>query len=111
MAAKRFHCRCRHCDARRVLTLHPEKYDRRSYPPCRKCKKKNYRIDRWMTNRDTTAARCDCAAYHFPHRRGSLYCWHRKDGSDRLPGHVDFWTRDMTQDDHDALVAQHRVAA
>jgi hypothetical protein len=65
-----------------------------------------------MTNRNTTAMRCDCAAYHFPHRRGSLYCWHRADGSDRYPGDADFWDRGMTQEQHDELVAEHaRIAA
>ncbi|WP_254212108.1 hypothetical protein [Burkholderia multivorans] len=52
---------------------------------------------------------CLCGGYWFPHRMGCFYCWHRKDGSDRLPGHPDFWTRDMTQEQHDALVAQHRA--
>lgn len=66
-----------------------------------------------MMNRDTTTMRCDCAAYHFPHRRGSLYCWHRADGGDRYPGDIDFWDRNMTQEQHDALVAEnlHKIAA
>ncbi|QOV06327.1 hypothetical protein CPT_Maja_107 [Burkholderia phage Maja] len=57
-----------------------------------------------MNDRDTGKTRCDCAGYWFPHRRSSIYCQHRKDGSDRLPGHEDFWTRDMSQEEHDALV-------
>lgn len=35
----------------------------------------------------------NCAGYHFPHRRGSLYCTYRQDGSRRLPGDADFRDR------------------
>ncbi|WP_304991950.1 hypothetical protein [Burkholderia plantarii] len=36
---------------------------------------------------------CGCSGYWFPHRRGSLYCWHRVDGTDRYPGDPDFADR------------------
>ncbi|WP_254603692.1 hypothetical protein [Burkholderia lata] len=46
-----------------------------------------------MNRRNTTRMRCDCAGYWFPHRRSSLYCWHRADGSTRYPGDPDFADR------------------
>ncbi|WP_232446720.1 hypothetical protein [Burkholderia ubonensis] len=48
-----------------------------------------------MNRRNTTRVRCDCAGYWFPHRRGSLYCWHRADGSNRYPGDADFADRNF----------------
>ncbi len=89
--------------------MKPDTFEQAAYPKCVQCGARDWRLDVWMMKRDTTATRCDCAGYHFPHRMGSFYCWHRPDGSDRLPGDVDFWTRDMTQDDHDALVAARRA--
>ncbi|KWN77083.1 hypothetical protein WT90_06890 [Burkholderia stagnalis] len=102
----RFHCRCRNCDRRRVLQDKPGVLEDAAYPTCL-CGARDWRIDKWMMERNAGATRCDCAGYWFPHRMGCFYCQHRKDGSDRLPGHSDFWTRDMTQDQHDALVAQY----
>jgi hypothetical protein len=46
-----------------------------------------------MNRRNTTRMRCDCVGYWFPHRRGSLFCWHRADGSNRYPGDTDFADR------------------
>jgi len=46
-----------------------------------------------MNRRDTTKTRCDCEGYWFPHRRGSLFCWMRADGSPRYPGDPDFADR------------------
>ncbi|MDT9046451.1 MULTISPECIES: hypothetical protein [Enterobacteriaceae] len=45
-----------------------------------------------MNARDTTAMACTCGgsgAYHYPHRRGSPFCWYRADGTDRFPGDPD----------------------
>lgn len=99
----RFHCRCRKCDARKVLKFRPDEYN--IQPQCRVCGARDFRIDKWMNSRDTSKTVCTCEGYHFWHRMGSLYCWKRKDGSDRYVGDPDFWTRDMTQEEHDALVA------
>ncbi|HEF4773689.1 TPA: hypothetical protein SAP42_005642 [Burkholderia multivorans] len=104
----RFHCRCRRCDRRRVLLDKPGVLEQAAYPECL-CGARDWRVDKWMMERNAGKTRCDCGGYWFPHRMGCFYCWHRKDGSDRLPGHPDFWTRDMTQEQHDALVAQHRA--
>ncbi|WP_260858519.1 hypothetical protein [Paraburkholderia sp. BCC1885] len=46
-----------------------------------------------MNRRDTGKTRCDCPAYSFPHRRGSLFCWMRVDGTGRYPGDPDFADR------------------
>ncbi|MDR6447442.1 hypothetical protein J2794_003558 [Paraburkholderia terricola] len=62
-------------------------------PACTVCGKRNYRVDRWMNRRDTGKTRCDCVGYWFPHRRGSLFCWNRADGSGRYPGDADFADR------------------
>ncbi len=87
----RFHCRCRHCDARRVLKMRPDEYARQ--PQCNRCGKRDFRIDPWMQKRNTRAMACCCAGYWFRHRRGSLYCWHRMDGSVRSLGDPDFADR------------------
>jgi hypothetical protein len=97
----RFHCRCRKCDARKVLRFRPEEYE--VQPQC-VCGERNFRIDKWMQNRDTKSCACFCGGYHFKHRMSSFFCFYRKDGTDRLPGDEDFWDRNMTQEDHDALV-------
>jgi hypothetical protein len=74
-----------------VLRLKPEEYTRP--PRCSDCGSSSFRIDAWMTKRNTRAMGCTCAGYHFMHRRGSLFCWHRADGSDRYPGDPDFADR------------------
>lgn len=87
----RCHVRCRHCATRRCLRRNPRHYAR--LPACTVCGKRNYRVDRWMNRRDTGKTRCDCAGYWFPHRRGSLFCWNRADGTGRYPGDPDFADR------------------
>lgn len=87
----RCHVRCRHCATRRCLRRNPRYYAR--LPACTVCGKRNYRVDRWMNRRDTGKTRCDCSGYWFPHRRGSLFCWNRADGSGRYPGDADFADR------------------
>jgi hypothetical protein len=62
-----------------------------------------------MQNRNTKANACFCGGYHFKHRMSSLYCWKRKDGTDRYPGDPDFWDRSMSQEEHDALVENKRL--
>lgn len=92
----RVHVRCRNtaCRAARVLKRHPETYER--LPPCRSCGCREYLANGWMNRRDTKKMSCDCAGYvHltnrvFPHRKGSLYCWYRANGSQRMEGDVDF---------------------
>jgi hypothetical protein len=109
----RYHCRCRECEARRVLPKKPDEYFKWSVkkcdfvnfvPPCKNCGAKNYRIDKWMNQRDTRKSKCDCAGYvhmtrrEWPHRIGSLYCWYRKDGAQRMPGDADFRDFHMEQE-------------
>lgn len=87
----RCHVRCAKCRARRCLKRHPDRYER--LPACRTCGHRTYRVDRWMNRRNTTRMACICTGYWFPHRRGSLYCWHRADGTNRYPGDPDFRDR------------------
>ncbi|RDU99410.1 hypothetical protein DWV00_08655 [Trinickia dinghuensis] len=91
----RCHVRCRHCMTRRCLKRLPSQYIR--LPACDVCGRRNYRVDRYMNRRDTGKARCDCAGYWFPHRRGSLFCWWRADGSPRYPGDPDFADRNCEE--------------
>ncbi|MDR6445572.1 hypothetical protein J2794_001663 [Paraburkholderia terricola] len=87
----RYHVRCCHCATRRCLRKHPDQFA--SLPRCSVCGRRTYRLDRWMNRRDTTKTRCDCEGYWFPHRRGSLFCWYRSDGTGRFPGDTDFADR------------------
>ncbi len=103
----KFHCRCRKCDARKVLRFKPEEY--KVQPQCIVCASRDFRIDKWMSSRDTKTNACFCEGYHFKHRMSSLYCWKRKDGTERFVGDEDFWTRDMTQETHDELVANKQL--
>lgn len=91
------HCRCRHCRTRRALPRHPDTY--KILPPCRVCGRRSYHVDQWMQKRDVAAMLCTCGgsgAYvnprgqAWPHQRGAVYCWKRRDGSDRYPGDPDF---------------------
>jgi hypothetical protein len=62
-----------------------------------------------MNKRDTKTNACFCEGYHFKHRMGSLYCWKRKDGTERFVGDEDFWDRNMSQEEHDALVESKKL--
>ena len=90
----RFNVRCKKCDKRRVLPKHPDEYSRP--PKCSGCGHQEYSLSHWANRRDTKAESCNCAGYvHmtrrvWPHRRGSKYCWFRKDGSQRFEGDPDF---------------------
>lgn len=107
----RIHCRCRHCDTRRVLPKHPDEY--KVIPQCRVCGKRTFkpkrakvavpifRVDGWM-NRRTAMNRslgCMCSGYKewegnitgAMHRKGSLRCWFRADGTQRTYGDSDYF--------------------
>ncbi len=96
----RCHVRCGKCDKRRVLKDHPNCLSTRGTPKC-ECGSKDWRVSNWMNRRNTSAhgggMGCQCDGYvpvtatvGWPHRRGSPYCWYRKDGSQRMPGDPDF---------------------
>lgn len=90
----RYHVRCRKCEARRVFPMRPDEYLR--VPACHSCSSKSWRIDSWMNKRNTRKTSCSCSGYvhmtrrEWPHRKGSKYCWYRKDGTQRMPGDADF---------------------
>ena len=88
----KYHCRCRVCQARQVKSKHPDEYYRAV--KCVQCGNKNsLRVDKWMMNRWKIQKTCLCGGYWFPHRRGSLYCWNRQDGTKRKIGDNDFKDR------------------
>lgn len=102
----RCHVRCRKCAARRVLPSAPDYLER--LPACENCGSKEYRVDGWMNSRDTRASACCCSGYvrmtrdpnstvWTMHRKGSPYCWYRKDGTQRMPGDADFKDLEMEQ--------------
>lgn len=74
-----------------MLRRHPDEYQRQ--PQCDICGKRDFRVDPWMMKRNTRAMACTCSGYWFWHRRGSLFCWHRADGTVRSPGDPDFADR------------------
>lgn len=77
----RYHVRCANakCRKRRVLRKHPFNY--KYLPACNGCRRRKYHIDKYMNTRDTSP--CNCGAYSFPHRHGSLKCLYRSDKSFR----------------------------
>jgi hypothetical protein len=94
---RRHHVRCRKCDKRRVLRRHPEQYAVRYLPKC-ECGAKDWRVDWWMMRRNTRLMGCTCAGYVWAgnmsgamHRRGSLRCYYRSDGSSREYGDSDYY--------------------
>jgi hypothetical protein len=89
----RVHVRCAKCRARRVLKQAPDLYQ--IIPACHTCSERKYYVDKWMNTRNTNKAGCVCAGYWFKHRQGSLYCWHRQDGSIRAIGDKDFADRNI----------------
>ena len=66
-----------------------------------------------MNNRKTglNGMGCNCSGYWFMHRKGSMFCWYRKDGTMRVPGDEDFNDRDMTDDEIAAAAASMGNAA
>ena len=91
----RVHCRCRKCEARRVLKQQPALYEKQ--PKCG-CGARDWRPDAWMNKRNTRAMGCMCPGYAWAgnmsgamHRRGSLRCYYRADGSAREWGDADYF--------------------
>lgn len=98
----RVHVRCRHCETRRVLRQHPDKYE--VIPQCRVCGRRNFRVDAWMNKRNTRAMACMCSGYAWAgnmtgamHRKGSKQCWYRADGSRREYGDADYFKPDFLE--------------
>ena len=78
------------------LRKHPDDYQRQW--KCAGCGGTQFRV---IVNRpkDRCAALCTCGGYQWvqpwargnaPHRRGSRFCYYRKDGTLRQPGDEDF---------------------
>lgn len=66
------------------------------------CADGTLRPDKWMNQRNTRAMACMCAGYAWEgvmtgamHRRGSLRCWYRADGSKREHGDKDYFVDPM----------------
>ena len=76
-----FHCRCKACATRRALSKPLTHYLRQ--PACRSCGGE-LRPDKWMNKRNTKAMTCTCdghgPGYHYPHRRGSVWCYYQPSG-------------------------------
>lgn len=91
----RYNVRCKNykCQARRVLTKHPDDYKIRLV--CASCGDTRWRIDRHRMTQDHRREGCTCAGYQWSafggmHRKGSKLCWYRADGTQRMPGDADF---------------------
>lgn len=96
--AKRFNVRCSKeaCKMRAVFSKHPDDY--KVPRKCDGCGGTKFRVIKNMV-RERCAVTCDCAGYKWgdnhtasrpPHRRGSRFCYYRKDGTLRMPGDADF---------------------
>ncbi|CAN0298503.1 unnamed protein product, partial [Chrysoparadoxa australica] len=74
--------RCSRDGCRQRVTLRRpiERYVRKKV--CAACGKDSLRLDRWK-QADHRRSRCHCAGWWFPHRRGSLQCWHYAGARDR----------------------------
>lgn len=94
----RWNVRCskESCRARHVFPKHPDEYIRPR--KCDRCGGTRFRVVRDRA-KDRCATLCDCGGYQFvgprtngnaPHRKGSRFCWYRKDGTPRKPGDPDF---------------------
>lgn len=75
---RREHVRCRACRARGVLPKPLANYV--EPPKCKQCGEPKLSRDKWMSERNTKAARCACDGYSFDHRVGSLHCKFKKHG-------------------------------
>lgn len=107
MWKRAFPCRCTRCERRRSLAMKPADYERDHYARCQHCppnfcvlcghrrgtKKKAHhcdscrryaaplmRVDWYRKRREHTRNNCNCGAYPFQHRRGSLWCVHGAGG-------------------------------
>lgn len=101
----RYNVRCsrKSCQARKVLNKHPLDY--KILPVCDNCGGTKFRIDWSRMRQDHKRDSCNCAGYQWSafggvHRKGSKFCWFRKDGTQRMPGDADF--NDPTYDEHHA---------
>jgi len=65
-----YRCTRRTCRKRVTLKKHKEAYQRPKY--CHECKG-NIKFDRWQ-KAERKKSKCLCDGYHFPHRKGSLWC-------------------------------------
>jgi len=67
-----------------------------------------------MNKRDTSVKGmgCICDGYYRlwngPHRKGSKYCYFRRDGTQRMPGDPDFTDRELSDEEIAAIAAQHK---
>ncbi len=59
------------CDTRISLKRRVELY--KIKPKCPRCNNQIHYRDR-ARERESTADKCGCDGYHFPHRKGSRYC-------------------------------------
>lgn len=83
------HCRCRHCDKRRALKMHPDAY--RVQPKCSNCGARSWRKDEYrhrvelpqMRRRTGRYRVCHADCYHHPHRIGSIGCKFNQQGEYR----------------------------
>lgn len=78
-------CRCGHtvagktCFARRTLAKAPADYSAPRYMPlCHYCGARKWFVDKWRARHEVwgNGNTCDCGGYHFPHRKGSKFCYH-----------------------------------
>lgn len=93
------HVRCSKCRGRSVLARKPGDYIR--LPRCRHCGRKmvadpvslrqpHYYVDRYRARQERgrhapkpcRPGRGGCNGYHFPHRRGSRWCFHNPNLTD-----------------------------
>ena len=65
--------RCTKCKKRYTLkeTFKDHEFSTKAFQ-CT-CGNRGFFKDKWMANRGSEQ-RCDCAGYHFPHRKGSKFC-------------------------------------
>lgn len=72
---RKYRVRCRKCRARAVLSQHPNDYSRPRR--CHSCGNQEWTIDAYRdSKREAKRQTCDCDGLTFPHRRGSLGCYH-----------------------------------
>lgn len=69
---KRTSCRCGRCQARHTFSRHPDYFVRPKR--CRVCGHTHFYRDKWMHRRGRQQ-KCECGGYHFPHRKGSKFCY------------------------------------
>lgn len=66
-SGRRYHVRCKQCEARRVFKRSVDDYIR--LPACHYCGNHT-----WRKVKKTKTEVCHCDGYWFPHRKASLYC-------------------------------------